>query len=975
MLAVKVFRQRIFEMIDMTGTLPKTGLTQKSALMKKLLMCTQVAFAQIVSTEFTLVAAGAVPPTIQPSEANRGVRVRSYSCATADEESCSSGPFLNDEVEYFKEWANTVVSSAGYAFGEASQNTTIDNHSINGTGHAWTSLGPAYEGNTSALSDLNVHFTVPEDTAFVFRGTFKIESTGDPGFAQGFYSIGGSQPDGFIYEFVGVDSPAEELEFEIQGIAPADTLIALGIGVNTEREILQNNNPPLQQEGEIRLEFDFSLSLATNALVGFEVVQVVQDWENSIPLIAGKKTIVRAHIENPSASAEPIRPVLHGKRGDVAFGPLPASNPRAEITPPADSQEVRGKLHENAWFELPKDWYWEEGTPELEVKLEDEEDDLICSEVAGPMPDDCQVSVMLSEADPPDVALVGIRYRDRTDNDTIYDVSHSHLLRQLAHLESTLPVATDSITPNLSRIALSGRTNPDVGDILPFVRKKRGDDKCAAGCTTYYYGVLQYFNDLSGVADNIPGTHAVGYAPLDTKAEGRQTISHEIGHLLGREHTTNPTIGPGGQSGELGACCSWSDGSDFPLDLFQDISASDNVCNDPNEVVIAFSQGRRPLLGPMDDGDDVRVYGFDGDQDKVIDPEKIFDLMSYCSNPGIDMWPSRFTYQQFYTQFQSKSFAFLQGAVGDFYLVTGTVNYTDDSVNLAPVHFMQAIDSPTGSPPGSYTLRWLDAAANELGSTTFEPSHWRNMRGNRADSGSFAIYIPVDPAIHSVVVEKNAMAVAALTASANPPTIEVLSPNSGEMLNAELVELTWVANDADGDPLFSTVQYSNDAGTSWQTIAIDQPDSALTIDRGSLPAGDTSLFRVRVNDGFRHAVDTSDAVFSVANNPPVVDLASPGEGRSYWDGQLVIFRGVAFDPEDGALEGMAFQWSSDIDGVLGSGEYLEVPAFNLTRGEHLLTVAVIDSGGAQAIATRSLMVGTEGSTVIFSDSFESGQSQ
>lgn len=952
----------------MTRRFPHTAPAPVFVQLPWLLVCMAVVLGQVVTAEFTPVVAGTIPPTIQPSVAERGVRVNSYSCQTPDEETCDSGPPFNDEVNHFDDWAHTVTSSIGFAFGEANQDTKIGVNSINGTGYAWTILGPAYQGNTGALSDLSVGFTVPEETPFVFKGKFTIEYEGDPGFAQGFYALAGAQPDTFIHEFVGVESPEGDLEFEIQGIAPANTLVTVGIGVNSDRDILPNNNPPLEQEGEIRLEFDFSLTLAINVLVGLEVVQVVQDWENSIPLVAGKKTVVRAHIENPTESPEAIRPVLRGYRDGEELGgsPLPVANSRAEVIPPQDAQEVRGKLEENAWFELPQGWYEGVGDLELEVEFDSEDEELYCSEAAGPVDDDCQVYVTLSEVEPPDIALVGIRFRDMTDNDTIYNVSNAHLLRQLAHLDSALPVATDSIQPNLSRIALAGGTNPNVVGFLPFMRRKRSDDGCGAGCSTYYYGVLQYFGDDSGVANDAPGTHGVGYAPLDTQAVGRQTISHEIGHLLGREHTTSPTIGPGGLSLELGACCSESSGSDFPLELFENVGAIDQVCG----TNTALSQGRRPTLGLMDDGDDVRVYGFDGAQEKVVDPKKFFDVMSYCSNPGIDMWPSRFTYQQLYSKLQQQPFSFPEGPLGDFYLVTGTVDYTDDSVELAPIYFIPALDPPAGSPPGSYTLRWLDAMASELGTTTFEPSQWRTMRGNHPDGGAFAIYIPADPAIHAIEVEKDALVVAMLMASANPPTVQVLAPNGGEMLSSELVEFTWDADDADGDPMFYTVQYSNDAGTTWQTIASDYPDQSLTVERGSLPAGDSSLVRVRASDGFFNAVDESDDIFSVANNAPVVDLAFPIEGRSFWDGQLVIFRGVAFDPEDGVVQGSSFQWSSSIDGPLGSGAYLEVPAASLTTGDHLLSVVVTDSDGAEGSATRSLLIGI--APLEFSDGFESG---
>jgi hypothetical protein len=36
-------------------------------------------------------------------------------------------------------------------------------------------------------------------------------------------------------------------------------------------------------------------------LIGLEVTQVIQDWQNSVPLVAGKKTWVRAHFKAMSS--------------------------------------------------------------------------------------------------------------------------------------------------------------------------------------------------------------------------------------------------------------------------------------------------------------------------------------------------------------------------------------------------------------------------------------------------------------------------------------------------------------------------------------------------------------------------------------------------------------------------------------------------------------------------------------------------
>ena len=89
------------------------------------------------------------------------------------------------------------------------------------------------------------------------------------------------------------------------------------------------------------------------------------------------------------------------------------------------------------------------------------------------------------------------------------------------------------------------------------------------------------------------------------------------------------------------------------------------------------------------------------------------------------------------------------------------------------------------------------------------------------------------------------------------------------------------------------------------------------------------------------------------NTPPVLTLTSPVDGSVVDEGSEVTLIASASDAEDGDL-GAQIGWSSDRDGVLGTGASLTVSG--LSVGTHRLTARVSDSAGELAEASVSLTV-------------------
>ena len=89
------------------------------------------------------------------------------------------------------------------------------------------------------------------------------------------------------------------------------------------------------------------------------------------------------------------------------------------------------------------------------------------------------------------------------------------------------------------------------------------------------------------------------------------------------------------------------------------------------------------------------------------------------------------------------------------------------------------------------------------------------------------------------------------------------------------------------------------------------------------------------------------------NVVPRVRIQAPLSGTVVEMNDSLALAGTALDAEDGDL-GASLQWSSDLDGSLGSGAALVVT--NLSPGLHVITASALDSGGATGTATTGVMV-------------------
>ncbi len=89
------------------------------------------------------------------------------------------------------------------------------------------------------------------------------------------------------------------------------------------------------------------------------------------------------------------------------------------------------------------------------------------------------------------------------------------------------------------------------------------------------------------------------------------------------------------------------------------------------------------------------------------------------------------------------------------------------------------------------------------------------------------------------------------------------------------------------------------------------------------------------------------------NSIPTATITSPADGSAHPGGSDISFTGTGADDEDGVLSDANLEWSSHIDGLLGTGAAV---SFALSTGEHIITLEATDSGGATDTDTITLTV-------------------
>ena len=175
--------------------------------------------------------------------------------------------------------------------------------------------------------------------------------------------------------------------------------------------------------------------------------------------------------------------------------------------------------------------------------------------------------------------------------------------------------------------------------------------------------------------------------------------------------------------------------------------------------------------------------------------------------------------------------------------------------------------------------------------------------------------------------------------------------------------LSWSAQDPNGDDLVYSIHYRNAGDRRWTLLKKDLTETYRTLDGKSLPDG-TYVVRITVSDspsnpaGQALESELMSKPFVVANSAPAIEWGTPQvegtEARIQVEVRTVASAIHQLEyAVDGGPWGLLFPEDGIADGIV---ESYRLKLEGLERGEHLVTVRVVDSVGNLGTGRLTLAV-------------------
>jgi hypothetical protein len=667
---------------------------------------------------------------------------------------------------------------------------------------------------------------------------------------------------------------------------------------------------------------------------GIEVNQSVQDLNNSVILIAKKRTFVRCYVDSAAGAFSNVLAELRVYRGATLMGTLAPSNAGGHIT--VKTNPSRAELDDSFYFDVTKDWL-ASGTVEFKCEVNPAPAGTTARRYVesnyGNNVRSVTVEFVRSPAMNLQIADVPYWYNGSVRH--VRDVDRDLLAQWVrrAYPIHKLNVSWWELLPSYDALPDADTVNSDLLELKYLYVTDYAED-----VYTRYYGMVAHVDGntfMRGATPNpIPNLVSSGPAgdpslfskalPWDTDASyGDWYGGHELGHAYGLKHVA----------------CS---GTEDEPDPYYPYPGGD-------------------ISPTQDPTDPAAVYGFESRGPTIYGPDWK-DVMTYCKKE----WISPYTYIGIWLEMvwekpgtAAKTQA-MGGATGEHLAVFGKVVTPTDVITLNTFYRLpNAPDLPGRDISGTYSIRLFGAGDALLANYPFSPKFSEDVD---SPVGSIAESVPWVTGTLKVAIWHNATALITRTVSANAPGVTLLYPNGGETLAGNSVTVTWSSSDADADKLTYRLDYSRDGGATWKALTVGITATQITLDLNNLPGTTQGKFRVWASDGVNTTLDASDGTFTVTSKLPRLISIDPISGTTYVLSQTVTFEASVFDLDDGFLPDANLNWSSSLMGPLGTGETLQTT--ELITGTHIVTLTATDSDGNSVTATTTVIVDTESPTIL-----------
>ncbi len=325
------------------------------------------------------------------------------------------------------------------------------------------------------------------------------------------------------------------------------------------------------------------------------------------------------------------------------------------------------------------------------------------------------------------------------------------------------------------------------------------------GGTKIYYGVVNIADAFPGYSDYYTGMGWLN-APTATGWSGgpngdsraSATISHEMGHIFGREHVL---------------CRGDEDNPDHNY--------------------------------PYTNGS-IGTYGLDVTTGQLLVPGVYADYMSYCTN----VWTSDYTYAGIKQFRDSTAYAAVRASssipVPALY-VSGSIA-PNGTVTLRPLYEQNApVDA---SSQGTHTLELLDTKGATLASYGFTPARVPDSKGFTG----FGFFVPTAPGLTGLRIKTDGKTLAEKSVSALPSDTNFARQPQAQQSLVQGNTLRWAAVTHPSASVVYRIRVSRDKGATWQVLALDWRTTEFTLPPGVDLTG--ALVEIQASDGIHTVTRT-----------------------------------------------------------------------------------------------------------------------
>ena len=625
-----------------------------------------------------------------------------------------------------------------------------------------------------------------------------------------------------------------------------------------------------------------------------EAIQVVQDDDNLIPLVADKKTVLRVYARTPvlperqegeGTEELPLEVIMRngGAERRVATQVLPLRAPMGE------KPHVSLRLARRLSAEIPvPDHLLSPGTLEVEATVNLEGGEPFEPE-AGVENNTLDQEFTLHERD-----TLAIGYLDLVrcpEPKTKEKPCKKNASMSPSFLAKVFPVSPKK---GLAHIPLGVPTNPN-----------------ATGLTILL--------EAASVAAN--GLVDVLVVWIPPKVALVVTVTDKLVFALsnGRSIVISDIPGTSGQK-------------------FLAARVAENFLGDQDQLSCAYA-----------DDAEFNAVGWDSDSWRLLDLFRQKDLTTRCvANSPRNLWISASRYARLFLRnftffpptasVKEETPAKLQ-STGDLMIIAGEVNQ-DGSATLAPSVKLTGLMGDELSWQGQYCLDLGGGGVDGL-------RHCFTPDFSEVSALPFAFIFPYDAGLSGVSLSRDGIEIASLDASPGAPAVAVTTPAAGAQLDAASpVTISWTASDPDGDELIASVFYSFDGGAAWLPLRTGIAAESMTFDASTIHGGDNVHFRVSVSDGLRSA-ESSAGPLTLLQRPEVSVPRTADAGES----AVGISRPVSISLEASGTGVLRIEAISSDDSAFVPASSLPIQLVAGTTGDILVDFNPPTPGNHQASLT------------------------